>query len=192
MNSATIRSSIARFSCLALGGLALVACQDATTTVQAQESTPEVDATKAPASEPVPERVLERSKARWDLIVRANEEKELWIEVYHFLTPSVQKAYPITAYLPTKEQFSYDQPSEPKILKIVDNRAYVAVRATWLAYLHEEVKKAHGGGSLVKPFQSIEEWHWIDDEWYLEQPHRESDFHRENPDFFKRDKAEGK
>ena len=170
--------------------LAAVSCNDASNSVQAQDNTKAAATSEGESSEPVPERVLERSKERWDLIVKAGEDSTRWVEIYEYLTPTVRKQYPLTSYLPTKEQFAYDQPTEPKILKLAGDKAYLSVRATWLAYKHAQVRQADGGKDLVKPFQSIEEWHWIDGDWYLQQPHRESDFHRENPDFFKRDTSE--
>ena len=169
--------------------LGLAACSDSANQVQAQanraqaqdraETTPAIDYTGATA-----ERVLKRSEQRWALIVEAAKSQERWVEVYDFLTPSMQEGFPITVYLPTKVKFHYDEPTSPKLLKLEEDRAFLQVSATWLAYLNPDVRKAAGGETLVKPFQSIEEWHWVEGDWYLERPHRESDFYRDNPDFF--------
>ena len=174
------------FTALSCTLLLLSACKESS--IQAQET---ASASTEPElqSEPDPERVLQRSVSRWELIVAANESDERWAEVYQFLTPMVRDNYPITSYISTKTNFDYDQPTAPKLLKLVDNKAFVSVNATWLAYKNPQVQQAEGGKTLIRAFQSIEEWHWIDDEWYLERPHRENDFYRENPDFFREESS---
>lgn len=180
------------FRCLLLAGallsilLTLSACSDSGSEVQAQSSSGD-DSTGVVSYEGATgERILARAQERWGLIVEAGQDQTRWIEVYEFLAPFVRESYPITVYLPSKVKFHYDQPSKPKLLKLEEGKAFVAVSATWLAYLNPQVRQADGGGTLVKPFRSIEEWDWVDGEWYLNQPHRENDFYRENPDFFKR------
>ncbi len=170
--------------------MTLASCSGSTDQVQAQtpkgEAGAEAQAKSPSYGEPIPKRVLERSAERWRLIVEAAAKEERWVEIYGFLTPAVRKEYPITAYLPSKAKFDYDQPTKPKLLKLEGDRAYVAVNATWLAYTNPDVRAAEGGANLIKPFQSIEEWEWVEGEWYLHQPHRASDFHKEHPDFFAR------
>lgn len=186
MNTHQELRSLTLTSALLFTLLAFGACSDSANEVQAHSSD-EQDSTEPISYEgATAERVLARSTERWGLIVEAGQNQERWIEVYEFLAPAVRDGYPITVYLPSKAKFHYDQPSKPKLLKLEEGKAFVAVRATWLAYLNPQVRQVEGGESLTKPFQSIEEWDWVEGEWYLQRPHRESDFHRENPDFFKR------
>ncbi len=163
--------------------LTLAACTDP---VGAAENPVQEEPVASETSTPVPARVLERSAERWKLIVEAAKTKERWVEVYPFLTPAQREEYPITMYLPSKTKFHYADPTEPKLLKVDGDKAYVAVRASWLAYLNPDVKRVEGGENLVKPIQSIEEWHWVEGDWYLHRPHRESEFNRDNPGFFSR------
>lgn len=146
--------------------------------------------------EPDAARVLVRSRERWRKILEAcdatdDEGTARWIEVYDFLAPARKKVESLTSFIGTKNGFYYDQPKEPKLLKIERNEggfhmAYVEGGAIWLAYKHPVFKEhaPEGGENHVEPMDQIEEWIWTDGDWSLVKVHRKFDFFQANPDFF--------
>ena len=145
--------------------------------------------TEKVAAAPTAESVIANSKERWDKIVRASEDESLWIELYDYETPEFKSAVSLSQFLSKKGDFHYDQPTEPKLLLLEDDTAYLDVSALWLSGRHPMVKTAQIGGdeNMVQTLDMIEIWHWMDGSWKIQSPpKRKNEFFNENPDFLKR------
>ena len=129
----------------------------------------------APAHDPQDTaHLVERSRARLELVVGAQHDSSKWIEVYAYETPELKRNVPLSSYLQGKDQFHYDQPSAPKVLLIEEDEAsssytaYVEVNYLWLAYKHWKIGQEDPNKTEL--LEALEIWHFVDGEWYFQSP----------------------
>lgn len=156
--------------------VSVISCGDTIDEVAAAGENTEV------AAEPTAERLIERSKARWDLVVAAQQDEERWIEIYDFELPQVKRAQTLGMFLEGKEKFHYDSPTPPQVLLIEEDKGYIQVDCTWLAYKHPVIGQNDPG--LTHLMEMLEVWHWVEGDWYMVGGwHERPEYFRENPEF---------
>lgn len=185
----TTRSLAAFTGALVLGLLS--ACDTGSTTPQEGGSTGTPGSPETAAAEPTAVGVLTRVRDRWDLICRASEDSKLWIEVYDFEAPATREAVSLVSFLSNKQDFHYDQPSEPKLLLLEDDLAYVNLSVVWLSGLHPKIGDVQGvigaDRNRVDFLDIVETWKFVDGEWYMAAPpERRDEFLEANPDVLRR------
>jgi len=147
-------------------------------------------ASAAVAAKPTTAGLIRRCEERWAKIISTREEPSVWIEIYEYETPVHKMSLSLPEFLSKKTDFIYTSPTKPKLLLMEDDLAYLDISVQWLAGLHPLVGTARDvSKEMVKPMDMIEEWQWINDEWYFVKPHTRNEFFRENPDFLARAQA---
>lgn len=148
---------------LVLIAVAITSCSDGIATVDAAASTSKAEKTA--------ERLVDRSTSRWKLVVAAQEDDSKWIDAYEYEMPEVRKRETLAVFLDGKEKFHYDSPTQPRVLLIDGDDAYVQVDCTWLAFMHPVIAKNNPGHQEL--MEMLEVWHWSEGDWYMEGPPRE-------------------
>ena len=164
--------------------LTVTSCDEAEASDKQQNAAAQNETAK-----PTAERVLQRSAERWAKIVAAGEDSSLWVDVYQYEDPQNKAVFKLGEFLANKENFVYDAPTEPKLLLMEDDKAYVDISALWLAGRHNLVASAEIGGSpdRVEPMEMIEIWRFVEGDWFFQgPPKRKNEFFRDNPDFLTR------
>lgn len=136
--------------------------------------------------------LVERSRARMELVVEAQHDSSKWIEVYAYETPELKRNVPLSSYLQGKDQFHYDQPSPPQVLLIEENEsgayshtAYVEVNYLWLAYKHWKIGQEDPNKTEL--LEALEIWHFSDGEWFFQSPpERRGEYFEKHPNLLRK------
>ena len=137
-------------------------------------------------AEPTAERLIERSQARWELVVAAQQDDTRWVDIYDFELPELKRAHTLGMFLEGKEKFHYDAPTPPQVLLIEEvdgvHTGYVQVDCTWLAYKHPVIGENDPG--LQHLMEMLEVWEFAEGEWYMVGGwHERPKYFQEKPEF---------
>lgn len=150
----------------------------------------EVSTTAQPALEvqkpsPTAERLLERSKSRWDVIVRKD-----WIAAYDYLSPEQRKDLSLQDFLRDKSNHLYANPRMETVLKLDGENGYLRGSVLWTPQ-HPQLTKAvvPPGQTLTQELQMVETWRWADGDWQYVSADRDYEFLEKHPDLLKDPKS---
>ncbi len=191
-----MKHSAILLSFLAAGALCLApACNDHTEAGSGDGQSASTDQAAAPAAEEAPAEAesvgdaaaLERRAAeRWQLI-----EKEDWIQSYDYLAPQLRRQQPLGEYLSGSTDHHYIVKTNPAFIARDDRLGYLQVIVEWTP-THAELATAANvdDGSLTQDIDMTETWGFHEGEWYFLKAQRSSDFRKQNPKVFRRDREE--
>lgn len=153
----------------------------------AEAAAPPKPASVLQKHEPTPEHLVERSKARWNLIAQKN-----WIEAYAFSAPEIQKNVSLAQYLAGKNTHEYTDPKVGEVLRIQKDQGYVRVTVAWTPH-HPDLQKVklEPGQSLTETIDMIETWHFTDGDWSYVKAQNEEDFFHAHADLLKNTETAG-
>jgi hypothetical protein len=135
---------------------------------------------------PDEERLLHRSAELWQ-----HKQAGDWIQVYDFLAPGFKASMPLGKFLSGKENHIYEDASDPFVLKIEKDRGYVEVHVQWTPTHPILSSVDNAEGSLTQILDEVDEWVWLEGEWWLAQQHRIADLRTTHPRLWVRDDKEG-
>jgi hypothetical protein len=132
--------------------------------------------------EATPERLVERSKARWKLVADKN-----WIEAYDFSAPEVKKMVSLAQYLPGKSNHEYANPVVGEVVKIEKDQGYVRASSMWTPHHPDLARvKLEPGQSLTEQVDVIESWHFVDGDWWYVRAQNEEEFFHAHPELLRK------
>lgn len=136
--------------------------------------------------EPTEARLLERARARWDAMAKAE-----WIQVYDFCAPELRKSVPLANFLSGKEKHKYENPVVDGLLKLdpVKQQALVRSHVLWTPQ-HAELKrvKLEPGQTLTQEVPMVESWRWDKDDWVFVEQEGTDKFFEKHPELLRDDK----
>lgn len=161
--------------------LALQGCDQKDDPKQVQAAQPAVV-----KREPTQARLLERARARWDAMAKAE-----WIQVYDFCSPELKKTVALSNFLSGKEKHKYENPVVDGVLQLdpVKQQALVRSHVLWTP-MHAELKrvKLDPGQTLTQEVPMVETWRWEKDEWVFVEQEGTDKFFEKHPELLRDDK----
>jgi hypothetical protein len=131
--------------------------------------------------QPTKARLIERSKARWASVSKAD-----WIAAYDFVTPEQKQQLPLAQFLPGKDLHEYANPQVHEVLRIEGEKGYVRASAVWTPH-HPQLAqvKLEPGQTLTQELKMIETWVWVDGDWMYFSAEGDTEFLEKHPEFLK-------
>lgn len=148
--------------------------------VKAKNPTP--TSTAVGQAAPTPERLIERSTARWKRVAKAE-----WIEAYEFITPEQKQAISLNQYIQGKSVHEYGNPRVGQVLKLEKDLGYLRVSALWTPH-HPALDKVklEPGQTLTEDLDMIESWRFVGGDWFYLRAQNEEEFYEQHPDLLKK------
>lgn len=129
---------------------------------------------------PDPSRAVARATERWKAIV-----EEDWIQVYDYAPKIVRARMTLQQFLQDKANHHYENPSQPKLLLVDGDTAYLEVQVLWTP-THPQLWQADNAKELEGKYPEeigiVEEWHYVDGDWYHFRNHRTDEFLEQHPE----------
>jgi len=135
---------------------------------------------------PDEERLLQRSSELWQ-----HKQEGDWIQVYDFLAPGYKASMPLGKFLSGKENHTYEDASDPLVLKIEGDRGFVEIHVKWTPTHPILSSVDNAEGSLTQILDEVDEWVWSEGEWWLAQQHRIADLRKTHPQIWMQEAEEG-
>ena len=130
-------------------------------------------------------RLLQRSTELWQ-----HKQAGDWIQVYDFLAPEFKSVMPLGKFLNGKENHTYEDASDPLVLKIMEDRGYVEIHVQWTPTHPILSTVDNSDGPLTEILDEVDEWVWSDGEWWLAQQHRLEELRVTRPQIWIREDKE--
>jgi hypothetical protein len=155
-----------------------------------QDASDATTATTAAATkqEPTRERLLERSRERVGAQCKGD-----WIAVYNYIHPKAKEWMTIYQFLEGKDMHEYNQPTEPEVIALDGDTAYLSVTALWTPKhpMLKHVDNVPEGWDPTERIEWIETWQFTDGDWYMQWPQEyPADFYEQHPELLKKKPAE--
>lgn len=165
--------------------------QEATPATSGSEDAGAQAASQAPDAPAQPDlaRALQRATERWQAIVA-----EDWLQVYGFAPKVVRAQMSPQQFLQNTAHHHYENPSKPKVLLTEGDTAFLEIKALWTP-THPQLWQADNADELANRFPEevdiVEEWRFVDGDWYHFRNHRGDEFLEQHPEVGTRSAAAG-